>query len=101
VSCKLNESVSHRVANLLIKLAFGDVALSRCVTFDWFKRFKDGCISIKDDHHPGRPSTSKTNITITLVQDKIRSDRRWFPQNECQNCKLRSKWNIVLKCVWI
>lgn len=24
----------------LTKLAFGDVSLSRCVTFDWFKRFK-------------------------------------------------------------
>jgi len=60
----------------LIKLAFGDVALSRCVTFDWFKRFKEGRISIEDDHRPGRPSTSKTNDTITLVPDKIRSDQR-------------------------
>ncbi|XP_060846008.1 protein GVQW3-like [Rhopalosiphum padi] len=60
----------------LIKLAFGDIALSRCVTFDWFKRFKEGRISIEDDHRPGRPSTSKTNDIISLVRDKIRSDRR-------------------------
>ncbi|KAL4113550.1 hypothetical protein QTP88_017159 [Uroleucon formosanum] len=60
----------------LIKLAFGDLVLSRCVTFDWFKRFKEGRIFIEDDHRPGRPSTSKTNDTITLVRDKIISDRR-------------------------
>ncbi|XP_025421236.1 protein GVQW3-like [Sipha flava] len=60
----------------LIKLAFGNVALSRGVTFDWFKRFKDGRISIEDDHRPGRPLTSKTNDTIILVREKIRSDRR-------------------------
>ncbi|KAL4121902.1 hypothetical protein QTP88_014322 [Uroleucon formosanum] len=41
-----------------------------------FKRFKEGRISIEDDHRPGRPSTSKTNDTITLVRDKIISDRR-------------------------
>jgi len=60
----------------LIKLAFGNVVLSRCVTFDWFKRFKEGRISIEDDHRPGRPSTSKINDTITLVRNKIRYDRR-------------------------
>ncbi|XP_026811241.1 protein GVQW3-like [Rhopalosiphum maidis] len=60
----------------LIKLAFGDVSLSRCVTFDWFKRFKKGRISIEDDHRPGRPSSSKTNDTIDLVRNKIRNDRR-------------------------
>jgi len=60
----------------LIKLAFRDISLSRCVTFDWFKRFKEGRISIEDDHRPGRPSTSKTNDTITLVRNKIRNDRR-------------------------
>lgn len=60
----------------LIKLAFGDVSLSRCVIFDWFKRFKEGRISIEDDHRPGRPSASKTNDTITLVRNKIRYDRR-------------------------
>jgi len=60
----------------LIKLAFGDVSFSRCVTFDWFKRFKEGRISIEDDHRPGRPSTSITNGTITLVRNKIRNNQR-------------------------
>ncbi|XP_026807898.1 protein GVQW3-like [Rhopalosiphum maidis] len=60
----------------LIKLAFGDVSLSRCVTFDWFKRFKEGRMSIEDDHRPGHPSSSKTNDTIDLVRNKIRNDRR-------------------------
>jgi len=58
----------------LIKLAFGDVSLSRCVIFDWFKRFKEGRISIEDDHRSGRPSTSKTNQSIALVREKIRND---------------------------
>jgi len=25
-----------------IRLAFGHISLNRCVTFDWFKRFKEG-----------------------------------------------------------
>jgi len=36
--------------------------------------FKEGRISVEDDHHPGRPSTSKTNEIITLVQNKIKND---------------------------
>jgi HTH domain in Mos1 transposase len=58
----------------LIKLAFEDVSLSRCVTIDWFKCFKEGRISIEDDHRPGRPFAPKTNDTITLVRNKIRND---------------------------
>jgi len=58
----------------LIKLAFGDVSLSRCVTFDWSKCFKGGRISIEDDHRLGRPTTLKSNCIITLVQNKIRYD---------------------------
>jgi AraC-like DNA-binding protein len=36
----------------------------------------EGRISIEDDHRPGRPLTSKTIDTITLVRDKIRYDQR-------------------------
>ncbi|KAF0692926.1 protein GVQW3-like, partial [Aphis craccivora] len=35
-----------------------------------------GRISIENDHRSGRPSTSKTNDTITLVRNKFRYDRR-------------------------
>ncbi|VVC26015.1 DDE superfamily endonuclease domain [Cinara cedri] len=48
----------------------------RCVTFDWFKCFKEGRISIEDDHRSGRSSTSKSNDTIDFVQNKIGYDRR-------------------------
>jgi len=47
-----------------IRLAFGDVSLSRCVTFHRLKRFKDGRLNV--DH---RPSTSKPNDS--LVRNKI------------------------------
>lgn len=43
----------------LIKLAFGDVSQSCCITFNWFKRFKVGRISVEDDHRPGREAISQ------------------------------------------
>ncbi|KAF0718345.1 protein GVQW3-like, partial [Aphis craccivora] len=38
----------------MIKTAFGDDSLSRSVIFEWFKRFKDGRQSTKDDPRSGR-----------------------------------------------
>jgi len=38
-----------------IKLAFeGNALLSRCVTFDWYQRFKKGGTFVEDDQCPGR-----------------------------------------------
>jgi len=57
-------------------LALSDILLNRCVTFNWFKRFKEGRISIEYDHRLGHPLILKTNDNITLVRKEIRYDRR-------------------------
>lgn len=48
----------------MIKTAFGDDALSRSKTFEWFKGFKNGRESTEDDPRSGRPSTSKSDNVI-------------------------------------
>jgi len=37
----------------MLKEAFGEQALSRARTFEWFKSFKDGRESVEDDKHSG------------------------------------------------
>jgi hypothetical protein len=39
---------------------FGEHFLSWTVVFEWHSRFKVGQVSVEDDEHSGRPSTSKT-----------------------------------------
>lgn len=63
-------------------MAFRDVTLSRYVTFDWFKRFTKGLISIEDDRCPGRLLTS--NQIINFVQNKIRY-YQWLNIREVAN----------------
>jgi hypothetical protein len=52
--------------------AFGETALSRSKTFEWYSRFKNGRTSFDDDPHTGRPSTARTNETVDRVNAVIR-----------------------------
>jgi hypothetical protein len=45
----------------MLQQAFGETALSRSKTFDWYSRFINGRNSIDDDPHTDRPSTARTN----------------------------------------
>ncbi|KMQ82458.1 hypothetical protein RF55_22900 [Lasius niger] len=38
----------------MLKQVYGEEALSRSRTFEWFKRFRDGRESVEDDPHTGR-----------------------------------------------
>jgi AraC-like DNA-binding protein len=60
----------------LLQQAFGETALSRSKTFEWYSRFKNGRTSIDDDPHTGRPSTARTNETVDRVNAVIRGNRR-------------------------
>jgi hypothetical protein len=44
----------------ILKEAFGDNALGLTKTYEWFKRFKNGWMSVDDDERSGRPSTGMT-----------------------------------------
>jgi len=55
---KLNKIAAE--TNRTLKDAFGEEALTPARTFEWFKHFKGGGKSVKDDKHSGRPPTCTT-----------------------------------------
>ena len=71
---KLNKTAAE--IHQKLKEAFGEQALSQARTFEWFKRFKDGRVSVKDDKHSGQPSTCTTPEMIAKVREFILEDRR-------------------------
>jgi len=71
---KLGKSSSETFE--LLQQAFGNDVLSWTTCFEWFKRFKEGRTSVKDNERPGRPSTSKTNETVARVREIIRNNHR-------------------------
>jgi len=60
----------------MLKTAFGEQAMGRSQTFQWFSRFKAGRTSIDDDERSGRPVSSSTPEMIDSVRQIIREDRR-------------------------
>ena len=59
----------------MLKTAFGEQAMSRSQTFQWFSRFKAGRTSTEDDESSGRPVSSSTPEMIERVLQIIREDR--------------------------
>jgi len=60
----------------MLKETFGEQALSQTRTFEWFKCFKDGRESLKDDKHSGQPSTCTAPEMIVKVREVILENRR-------------------------
>jgi hypothetical protein len=60
----------------MLEQAFGETALCRSKTSEWYSRFKNGRTSIDDDLHTGRSSTAQTNETVDHVNAVIRGNRR-------------------------
>ena len=61
----------------MLKTAFGEQAVGRSQTFQWFSRFKAGRTSTDDDDESsGRPVSSSTPEMIQRVRQIIREDRR-------------------------
>ncbi|UYV72144.1 hypothetical protein LAZ67_9001955 [Cordylochernes scorpioides] len=59
----------------LIKEAFGDTALSRSRTFEWFSRFLKGREKINDDQHTGRPRSLRCEENKLKIKELIKSNR--------------------------
>ncbi|KAJ8946216.1 hypothetical protein NQ318_013027 [Aromia moschata] len=57
---------SFTEACAMLKEVYGNECLSHTQVFEWFKRFKEGRETTKDDPRPGRHSTSKNERTKTL-----------------------------------
>jgi hypothetical protein len=55
--------------------AFGEHSLSRAAVSEWHSRFKAGRVSVEDDEHSGRASTSKTTENVEKIRELIHEDR--------------------------
>jgi len=60
----------------MLKAAFGDIALGLTLTYEWFKRFKNGRMSVDDNERSGRPSIGTTTENVVEVREAILEDRR-------------------------
>jgi len=58
----------------ILKTAFGEQAIGRSQTFQWFSWFKAGRISFDDDVRSGRPVSSSTPEMIERVRQIICED---------------------------
>ncbi|UYV63956.1 hypothetical protein LAZ67_2006134 [Cordylochernes scorpioides] len=61
----------------LIKEAFGDAALSRSRTFEWFSRFQKGREKVNDDQHTGRPRSLRCEENKLKIKELIKSNRKF------------------------
>ncbi|UYV67568.1 hypothetical protein LAZ67_5001242 [Cordylochernes scorpioides] len=60
----------------LIKEAFGEAALSRSRTFEWFSRFLKGREKVNDDQPTGRPRSLRCEGNKLKIKELIKSNRR-------------------------
>jgi hypothetical protein len=54
--------------------AFGEHSLSWTAVSEWHSRFKANWMSVEDDEHSGRPSTSKTTQNVEKIWEFIHED---------------------------
>jgi len=60
----------------MLKLIYGDAAVTMKMVYKWFERFHNGCESVEDKERSRCPSTSKTQQNVERVSEMIRSNRR-------------------------
>jgi hypothetical protein len=54
--------------------AFAERSLSRTAVFEWHSPFKAGQVSVDDDEHSRRPSTSTMTENVEKIQELIHED---------------------------
>ena len=58
----------------MLKLVYGDAAVTMKTVYKWFERFHNGCESVEDEERSGRPSTSKTQENVERVSEMFLSN---------------------------
>jgi hypothetical protein len=66
----------------MLKEAFGDNALGQTPTYEWFKCFKNGWMSV-DEECCEPPSTGTTTENVAKVQEAILEDQRRMIHDVC------------------
>ena len=59
-----------------LQQVYGESTPCRAVVYNWIKRFKEEREQLEDDSRKGRPSTSKNQENIRLLQNLVEEDRR-------------------------
>jgi len=67
---------SDKETHEMLKLVYGDAAVTMKTVYKWFEGFHNGCESVEDEERSGRPSTSKPQENLKRVSEMIRSNRR-------------------------
>jgi len=60
----------------VLKLVYGDPAVTMKTVYKWFERLRKGCESVEGEKSSGRPSTAKTQENVERVSEMIRSNKR-------------------------
>jgi transposase len=72
----------------MLKQAFGSESMGQTQTYNWYKRFKAGRISIDDDPRSGQPSTSTDDQHITQVRWVIHSNWPLTVREVAEECDI-------------
>ena len=70
---KLQKSATE--THEILKVVYGDAAVTMKTVYKWFERVRNGCESVEDEERSGLPSTSKTQENVERVSEMIRSNR--------------------------
>ena len=67
---------SAKETHKMLKLVYGDTAVTMNTVYKWFERFRNGCESVEDEERSGRSSTSKTQENVQRIREMIQSNRQ-------------------------
>ena len=73
--------------------------MSQQKVYEWVERFKSGRTHVTDEGRSGRPSTSRTEGHVDMVDAMIREDRRITVSEEAAHLDCVEKWYVKLLTV--
>jgi transposase len=75
-------------AHEVMKNIYGDQYMGRTRYYEWFKRFKDGWQSTRNEPRLGRPSTSCDDAHVEQVLEIVHSNRRLTVRAIAELCNI-------------
>ena len=70
------EGVLGAKIHLRICAQYGDKVLSRRIVYDWIEMFENGCMSVTEAEHSGRPATATNTRNEERALELIHENRR-------------------------